>query len=203
MLLYIKNHFHPDLIDGDNDAAISDGAEKLIEPYFLSDKLHPATAIPWDDPEPLAFRKHKQLVVNELSGLFGRFRDKTDIEPFSDNPIGLAESVIVMDMDYLTRPGGRGGDNNSLMVRVSPYTRDAHASLFIKYGIIGDSTGTREFDSIFSAIASDEVIRELDRPAIRQLQTVIAIYVAHHPEMITHERLMHINSLIKELNDGK
>jgi hypothetical protein len=199
MLLYIEENFHPDLMVGEQADEVKSLTHQTVGRYFLNQKLHPATAIPWEDDSPEAAVKTEVLVTNELAGLFERFTDREPIRSFTSDAAGIAQSVIVMDLDYLRRPGGRAGDSEDLKIVVSPYTRDPYDSLFIKHSVLGKGTNTAEYDAIFHMLATEPVLRQLDRYTLRQLQSVIDIYAAQHPDVAQDERIAHIKTLSMEL----
>lgn len=199
MLLYLEEHFHPGLMVGEQAKALT---HKMVGKFFLNQQLHPATAIPWEDDSPEAAIKTGQLVVNELAGLFGRFEDRQQIADFTSDVVGIAQSVIVMDTDYLSRPGGRAGDSEDLKIVVSPYKRDPYDSLFVRYSVLGADTKTVEFDDIFHRLAAEEVLRQLDPYALRQLQFVIDTYNYHHPGAEQDERITRVATRCRELLRG-
>lgn len=203
MLLHIEEQFHPSMFTGDKSTAVHEVAHKMIGKYFLDQSLHPATALPWEDDSPEAAIKSWQLVTNELTGLFERFRKREQIADFDSDIVGIAQSVIMMDADYLRRPGGRAGDSEDLKIVVSPYRRDAYDSLFIKYAILGTSTNTIEFDEIFSSLANEDVLRQFDAFSLRQLKNIIAKYVEMHPETDGDRRITAVSSLCAELLDAR
>lgn len=199
MLLYLEKHFHPNLMAGENSAEIRERTNRMVGRYFLNQQLHPATAIPWEDDSPEAARKTDRLVVNELSGLFGRFEDRGEIASFTDDIAGIAQSVIVMDADYLGRPRGRAGDSMALKIKVDPYPRDPYDSLYMKYAVLGRSTNTIEYDAIFGQLAQDDVIGQFDDHTRRQLQFVASVYETHHPEIAEDPRISRIRNLTAEV----
>lgn len=203
MLLFLEENFHPDLMVGDDQQAVRTLTHRMVGRYFLNQNLHPATAIPWEDESPETFRKSEQLVTNELAGLFGRFEDRAEIATFSGDVVGIAQSVIVMDMDYLSRAGGRGGSSDKLMIRVDDYARDSHDSLFIKHAILGKATNTIEYDTIFSCIGSEDIIRQFDPYTLRQLQFVGDAYLETHHDVTTVESVQQLRGLCMELLNGK
>jgi hypothetical protein len=203
MLLFLEENFHPDLMVGDERQMVQDLAHRTVGRYFLNQSLHPATAIPWGDPAPESFRKSGQLVTNELAGLFGRFEDRTEIAAFSGDIDGIAQSVIVMDADYLSRPGGRGGSSEKLMTRVDGYARDPYDSLYIKHAILGKRTNTVEYDTIFNRIGSDDVIRQFDAYTLRQLQFVGDVYMETHQDAVDMEPIQQLQDLCRELLNGE
>lgn len=202
MLLYIEKHHHPELFSGPDLAEIKVLTWKMVAPYFLNQKVHPATAIPWEDDSPEAAVKTEQLVTNELTGLFERFEDRSRMLTFDHDPAAIAESVIVMDADYLQRPGGRAGDSDALKIKVSPYRRDPFESIFIKHGVLGITTQSAEFDAMFSELGKTGVLRQFDGHALRQLQDVIAIYEAKHPDS-DDERIRTCKAACAALLDGE
>lgn len=145
-----------------------------------------------------------QLVTNELAGLFGRFEDqnRTEIATFSSDVVGIAQSVIVMDADYLSRAGGRGGDSEKLMIKVDGYTRDPHDSLYIKHAILGRGTNTVEYDTIFSRIGSEDTIRQFDPYTLRQLQFVSDAYLETHRDADAIGPVQQLQGLCTELLNG-
>ena len=202
-LLYIEENFHPDLMGGTQVEQVKTLTHKLVGRYFLDQHLHPATAIPWEDDSPEAAVKTERLVINELAGLFERFEDRTQIADFTSDIAGIGQSVIVMDTDYLRRPGGRAGDSEDLKIVVSPYSRDPHESLFIKHAVLGVSTKTVEFDDIFRQLATEEVIQQFDQYTLRQLLFVINTYTQHHPGAEQDERIGQLKAQCRELLHGK
>lgn len=205
MLLFVEENFHPNLMVGDGQQAVRTMTHRMVGRYFLNQSLHPATAIPWDDEFSESFKKSEQLVTNELAGLFGRFEDqnRTEIATFSSDVVGIAQSVIVMDMDYLSRVGGRGGDSEKLMIRVDDYARDPNDSLFIKHAILGKGTNTVEYDAIFSCIGSEDTIRQLDPYTLRQLQFVSDTYLETHRDADVIGPVRQLQGLCTELLNGK
>lgn len=203
MLLFLEKNFHPNLIVGNEQQEVHTLTHRMVGKYFLNPSLHPATAIPWEDESPESFRKSEQLVTNELAGLFGRFENRAEIASFSSDVVGIAQSVIVMDMDYLSRPGGRGGDSEKLMIRVDNYPRDPHDSLFIKHAILGKSTNTVEYDTIFGRIGSEDIIQQFDPYTLRQLQFVSDAYLETHQDAATVWAVQGLQGLCTELLNGK
>jgi len=202
MLLYIENHFHPDIFEQAHVERLREKAKGMIGPYFLNQATHPATAIPWDDDSPEAAVKTPLIVTNEVAGLFERFTTAREIlDGFDDNPTGIAQSVIVLDHDYLTRPGGRAGDSHALKIAVSPYARDPYESMFIKYGLNGHTTTTQEFDEIFATATSEETIRKLDPHTLALLVEVIDIYNTNH-SMETTARIRRTKEICMEVLHG-
>lgn len=199
MLLFLEENFYPDLMVGDRAKETHAIAHRMIGKYFLNQQLHPATAIPWEDDSPEAAIKTELLVTNELAGLFGRFKDREEIASFTSDVAGIAQSVIVMDADYLSRPGGRGGDSEKLKITVDPYPRDPYESLYIKHSVFGKSTNTIEYDAIFKDLASEGVVAQFDDHTLRQLQFVTSTYVDTHPGTASDERLQHLQTLSTEL----
>lgn len=195
LLLYVEENFHPNLLD---QSQVRNVAQRMIGRYFLNQKLHPATAIPWEDDSPEAAVKTDLIVNNELTGLFERFEDRSQIDTFTSDLAGIAQSVIVMDTDYLRRPSGRAGESEDLKIVVSPYTRDPYDSLFIKYAVLDESTHAIEYDEIFSRLAEPDIIRQFDQYSLRQLMYVIDTYGEHHPEVILDTRLQNIKLLCEE-----
>ena len=200
MLLYVDEKFYPGFME---DERVPGLTHKLVGRYFLDQRLHPATAIPWEDDSPEAAVKTPQLVTNELARLFERFKDREQIASFTSDLAGIAQSVIVMDTDYLSRPGGRAGDSENLKIVVSPYARDAYDSLFIKHSVLGKSTNTTEFDDIFSQLATEPIMRQFDQYTLRQLQYVIGVYTEQHPGTEHDERIMNVKTLCMELLHGQ
>jgi hypothetical protein len=195
MLLFIEENFYPDLMVGARAEEVRNLTHRIVGKYFLNQQLHPATAIPWEDDSPQATKKTDLLVVNELAGLFGRFKDRTEIASFTSDIAGIAQSVIVMDTDYLSRPGGRGGDSEALKITVDPYPRDPYDSLYIKHAVLGKSTNTAEYDVIFGQLAGDDVATQFDRYTLGQLGFITSTYIAHHPDTADDERLTRIQTL--------
>lgn len=205
MLLYVEDHHQPDLFAEDRIEEIREKARSIIGPYFLNQTTHPATAIPWEDdsPEAEASVKTDQTVRNEVEGLFARFSgDRSEIADFETTPSAIAQSVIVMDHDYLTRPGGRAGNSDELKIKVSPYARDPYDSLFIRYGIHGETTTTKEFDDIFKVISDTDTIRSLDDLTLNQLQHICSIYIANHPEA-DNEEVSQLHKYCEEILNGR
>jgi hypothetical protein len=203
ILTYVNQNFHPDFMTDERSPEIHERAARMIGPFFLNQRLHPATAIPWDDDSPDASKKTDQLVVNELAGLFDRFKDRDYMSGFEHDPASIAASIIVMDADYLARPGGRGGDSKPLKIVVSPYKRDPYDSLFIKHGVLGTDTNTPEFNHLFEEISSENVIRQLDTHTINSLLKVVSIYVDQHPAMAREARIIALQNLCQELQDAR
>lgn len=203
MLLYLEENFYSDLMDGEQTEQVQSIGHQKIGRFFLNQNLHPATAIPWEDDSPEAAVKTDQLVTNELAGLFGRFKDREQIADFSSDILGIAQSVIVMDTDYLRRPGGRAGDSKDLKIVVSPYVRNPFDSLYIKHSVLGVSTNTVEYDSIFTQLAKESVISEFDFYTLCQLQFVIEQYVDHHVGAINNDAIVRIKTLCEELLNAR
>lgn len=203
MLLFLEENFHPDLMVGDSQQEVRTLTHRMVGRYFLNQSLHPATAIPWEDEFSGTFQKSEQLVTNELAGLFGRFEDRTEIATFSGDVVGIAQSVIVMDMDYLSRAGGRGGDSEKLMIRVDDYGRDPHDSLFIKHAVLGKGTNTVEYDTVFSRIGSEDTIRQFDPYTLRQLQFVGDTYLETHQDADVIGPVQQLQGLCAELLNGR
>lgn len=203
MLLYIEENFHPGLMSGERHEEVHQITHKTVGRYFLDQSLHPATAIPWEDDSPEASIKTELLVTNELAGLFERFTDRQQIAGFTSDLPGIAQSVIVMDTDYLKRPGGRAGDSKDMKIVVSPYRRDPYESLFIRHAVLGVSTNTVEFDAIFRNLSTMETMNDLDGYTIRQLIFVVDTYLDHHPDMTNNERIIGIRKWCAELLNGK
>lgn len=203
MLLFLEENFHPNLMVSDSQQEVHALTHRMVGRYFLNQSLHPATAIPWEDEFSGTFKKSEQLVTNELAGLFGRFKDRAEIATFSSDVVGIAQSVIVMDMDYLSRAGGRGGDSEKLMIRVDDYGRDPHDSLFIKHAILGKGTNTVEYDAIFSRIGSEDTIRQFDPYTLRQLQFVSDAYLETHQDADVVGPVQQLQGLCAELLNGR
>lgn len=199
MLLYIEENFDSGIMGAGNLDQLNELTHRMVGRYFLNQKLHPATAIPWEDDSPEASIKTDQLVANELTGLFERFRDRKQIATFSSDVAGIAQSVIVMDADYLSRPGGRAGDSEALKIVVSPFLRDPYDSMFIKYSVLGTSTNTVEFDSIFRLLANNATMQQFDQYTLRQLQYVINTYTDQHPEGQPDERIAQVSAVCEGL----
>lgn len=202
LLLHIENNYVRDLFADREIDEVKYLVHEMAGSYFLNPRLHPATAIPWEDDSPDTFVKTGQLVTNELAGLFERFRDRKSLSVFDSGLVPIAQSVIVMDADYLSRPGGRAGDSDSLKIKVSPYVRDPYASMFIGYGILKNSTNTREFDGIFHGLATEAVLRQLDQITLGQLLSNIALYESKHPEMANDMRISQVKTFCEGLIDG-
>lgn len=203
MLLYVEKEFHPHLFSEPGVERIRRLAQEMIGPFFLNQTTHPATAIPWEDDSPEASIKTPLIVENELTGLFDRFQDRKQINGFTDSLDGIAESVITMDHDYLTRPNGRAGDSKALKIKVSPYHRDPYDSMFIKHALLGEPTRSVEFDDIFSRIGDDEILQGLDENTCFLLLQVINIYLENHPERPTQDRIMRTKNIIQETLNGE
>jgi hypothetical protein len=201
MLLYIEENFYPDLMKGDEQVQAL--THRMVGRYFLDQKLHPATAIPWEDDSPEAAVKTQQLVTNELAGLFGRFKNRTEIRAFTSDIVGIAQSVIVMDADYLRRAGGRAGDSEELKIVVDPYARDPYDSLFMKHSVLEKNTNAVEYDEIFQMLATEAVVSQFDQYALRQLQYVIDVYVSRHPGSENDEDITQIKILSERLSDAR
>lgn len=203
MLLYIEEHHQPDLFDQARIEEIREKAKSMIGPYFLNQTTHPATAIPWEDDSPEAAVKTDQTVTNEVEGLFARFSgEREEIAGFESTPPAIAESVIVMDHDYITRPGGRAGDSEQLKIKVSPYARDPYDSLFIKHAIKGETTTSPEFDDIFQKISGKEVLDSIDSLILMQLQEICDIYMANHPDL-NNESVRLLKARCEEILNGR
>ena len=203
ILMYVEENFHPELMDSPRAEAVKALTHKIVGRFFLDQRTHPATAIPWEDDSPEASIKTDVIVTNELAGLFGRFHDRQEIKDFNSDIVGIAQGVIIMDGDYLSRPGGRAGDSKELKVVVSPYKRDPYDSMFIKYSVLGVGTGAAEFDAIFSQLATADVLRQLDEYSVKRLKFVTETYCSHHPELASDVRMMDFNKLCSELLDGR
>lgn len=203
LLLYVENHFQPELFADPKVDEVHALTKKMVGPYFLNQKLHPATAIPWEDDSQEAVVKTESLVTNELQGLFDRFRFREEITGFDFTPADIAASVITMDHDYLHRPGGRGGNSTDLKIVVSPFQRDPFESMYIKYAVFGDTTRSQEFDELFKLLATEDTVRQFDDVTIAQLRSVIKIYTANHHGSATDERIVQLHKLCKELQSGE
>ena len=202
MLLYIEEHHQPTLFSGPDLTEVKALTWAMVAPYFLNQGTHPATAIPWEDDSPQAAVKTELLVTNELIGLFERFANRSQLSTFACDPAAIAESVIVMDADYLRRPGGRAGDDDVMKIKVSPYRRDPFGSLFIKHGLLGGTTQSVEFDAMFSELGDPCLLCQFDGHALRELQSVIEIYEAHHPDA-DDDRIRNCKAICAELLDGE
>lgn len=203
MLLYIEENFHPDLLVSPQSRGVRELTHKVVGRFFLDQRHHPATAIPWEDYSTNVPIKTDTIVTNELAGLFERFHDRDQIKDFTSDIAGIAEGVIIMDGDYLSRPGGRAGDSANLKVVVSPYRRDPFDSMFIKYSILGTSTGAVEFDILFSKLADKDVLVQFDEYARRRLLFVVDTYCAHHPDLQSDERIATFKQFCLELVNGE
>ncbi|MBP7806920.1 hypothetical protein KA047_00295 [Candidatus Saccharibacteria bacterium] len=201
MLLFIEEHHQPELFSDMMLPLVQPRVTSMVSSYFLNEKTHPATAVPWDSEYPGDFIKTPELVTNELAGLFERFSTRDQMHLFAHDSASLAMSIISMDADYLTRPGGRSGHSEALKVKVSPYTRDAYMSLYIRHGVLKESTHSVEYDDIFSQASSHETLRQLDEPTLKQLLRVIEIYTHEHNTV--DERLVNLQLTCLELIDGK
>jgi hypothetical protein len=202
LLLGVEGNYLPDLFADEQLDEVKRLTWDMVGPFFLNQKLHPATAIPWEDDRPEAATKTDQLVTNELAGLFDRFADRDQMRTCSGDLAGIAQSIVAMDADYLNRPGGRAGDSAALKIVVSPYARDPFDSAFVRYSILGVSTNSVEFDSIFSQLASEYVIDELDPIARQQMESVINMYLQTHPELKDDQRILRVKALCAEGRNG-
>ncbi|MEK7599881.1 MAG: hypothetical protein AAB462_02510 [Patescibacteria group bacterium] len=202
LLLCMEDNYLPELFADEQLDEVKRLAWDMIGPFFLNQKLHPATAIPWEDDSPEAAVKTDQLVTNELAGLFDRFDDRDQIRTFTGDLAGIAQSVIAMDADYLNRPSGRAGNSANLKIVVSPYARDPYDSIFVRYSILGVSTKSVEFDDMFSQLASEYVVKELDPIARKQMGSVLDMYLQTHPDLRGDQRILRVKSLCEEHQDG-
>lgn len=203
MLLYIESEHHPDLFDEVHVERVRRLAQEMIGPYFLNQITHPATAIPWEDDRPEAAVKTQVLVENELTGLFERFRDRAQIDGFDHSLTGIAQSVIAMDYDYLTRPNGRAGDSEPLKIKTSPYKRDPYDSVFLRHAVLGDPTRAEEFDDIFVRIGAEDVVTQLDENTLHLLLDVIDIYTSRHDEDSRGQKIIDLRKVCLEGLYGK
>ncbi len=204
MLLYIENHYHPDLFGETALPTLKSRTSDMVSAFFLNEKTHPATAVPWENEFPGDFVKSRELVTNELAGLFDRFIHEDLARLYKYDPQSIAMSIITMDADYLTRIGGRAGNSIDLKIKVSlPYLRDPYDSMFIKHGVLGVSTQTIEFDDIFRHATAETTIRQLDTHTLTQLQKVIEIYISEHIEVGNDKRLQRIKQLCEGLLRGE
>lgn len=198
MLRFIQERFHPALMRGPGLARTRELTHRAVAAVFLSEGAHPATAVPWDHPDPAAFRKSDALVVNELADLFARFEDPASTAAYSPDPVALCESVLVMDADYLRRPGGRAGSDDRLLVRVGAYRRDPWDSVYVRHAVLRQTTRTDEFDALFAALGIEETLRRLDTHGARVLRFVLERFIAHHP-LEDDRRLLALARLAEEL----
>lgn len=203
MLLYIEEHHQPNLFDEDVVPIVAPQVNTMVSSFFLNEKTHPATAVPWEDEFPGTFTKTSTLVTNELAGLFERFASKEQMHLFPHDPASLAMSIITMDLDYLTRSGGRAGDSEDLKVKVGPYSRDPFASLYVKHGILGARTHAVEFDDIFAQASAPETIEQLDSHTLKQLLQIIEIYVREHEDHDNNRQLLAVAATCEELLSGE
>jgi hypothetical protein len=182
ILLFLEERFHPTLLSVDevHSEEVRALTRKMVGGYFLNETSHPATAVPWDHASPAEFRKSALLVENELADLFGRFQDRRRIRHFSADPVGLAQSLLLMDADYLRRDDGRAGSSEALRTRVGAYSRDPYDSVFLRHGILAVSTKTPEYDYLFSAISQPVVLQHLDGSARRDLGLVLEVFQKRH-----------------------
>lgn len=203
MLLYIEENHQPELFSPQVIEKVKELTHVMVGAYFLNEKLHPATAIPWEEEKPDDFRKSDVLVTNELAGLFERFVDRELLQGFSSDIVGIAESVIVMDSDYLSRQNGRASSSEKLKTRVGEYSRDPFESQFIKYGILGEPTRTVEYDDVFMRISSYSTIDKLDELTIKALHNILRIFIKEHSEYEDDERLLQYIGHCEGLLDGE
>lgn len=180
LLLFMEEHLHPTMFASSHAEELLRRTHLMVAPYFLNQRVHPATAIPWEDKFSENPPKPPQLVDNELAGLFGRFANRSELAGFDSDIVGIAGSVLTMDENYLQRQGGRAGDSRSLMIKVSPYRRDAYQSLFIAHSVMGNTTGSVEYDHIFGKLATQEVLQALDQHAVGTLANVVELYERTH-----------------------
>lgn len=194
MLLYVEENGYPDLFGvSDEEVEELQGlARPMIGRYYLKAKLHPATPIPWEDSSEVP-AKVERHVDDEIEYLWGRFyHDRKELRDFDSSLTGIAQGVIVMDADYLRRPGGRADDAPALRVTVDAYRGDPYDSQFVTHSILGKDA--KVFSGIFQQLATEEVIGQLDQHALRQLRFVIETYVLHHPDIKDDERLAQVKA---------
>jgi hypothetical protein len=203
LLSYMEDRYHGDFMTDERAAEVHELAKTMIGPYFLNQALHPAIAIPWDDDSPEAAKKTDTTVSNELIGLFERFNDENYMSHFSHDPASIAASIIIMDADYLQRPGGRAGDSIPLKIVVDPYKRDPYDSLFIKYGVLGKDSNSLEFNALFAVVSLESTIQQLDAYTVATLLKVINHYVDRHPDSAHDPRITDIRVLCERLQNGR
>lgn len=201
MLSYIRDNSHPYLFETATITEVHPRTHAMIKPFFLNDSSHPQTAIPWDY-EGNDFVKNDELVDNELIGLFERIVDDDLMKEFEPTPRAIAIGIIAMDADYLSRPNGRSGDSDAMKVRVAPYKRDPYASMFLKYGVLGASTGAAEFDDMFRAASSLETVHSFDKLTLFQLMTILHVYCRYHDSDET-DQLSDFKAVVREAYYGR
>ena len=202
MLLYLERHHHPALFGGARTDELRVLVHDMVAPYFLNPETHPATPIPWDHQSPDMFVRTDSDVIREVASLFSRFDDRSQLATFAFSPADIARSVIAMDADYLERPGGRAGDHEALMIRVGPYRGDPFESIYIKYGVMGRTTNTTEFDDMFRRIGSPRLLGELGSHTLSRLLRVVSIFQATHPDA-SDERLLLCKASCASILDGE
>lgn len=198
MLRFVEERFHPDLMRGPLSDKVRDLAHAAVSAVFLKETAHPATAVPWEHPKPEAFRKTSELVTNELADLFRRFTDPSYMTLFSSDPPAVAESVLVMDADYLQRVEGRASSSEPLLVRVGAYAHDPWDSVFVRHAVLRRTTRTREFDDLFGRLCTPDVLHHLDRHGVQVLHFVLNCYRDRHPANCDR-RLHDLTVAVREL----
>ena len=197
ILLHLEENYFPELMRG--DSAVRELTHRSVAKYFLDQRLHPATAIPWEEESWENFVKTEQLVTNELTGLFERFRYRDSLRSFSSDLVGIAKSVVLMDADYLRRSAGRASGSIDLKTTVGLYRRDPYSSFFVSHSLLDLRTGSTEYDHIFNSLSSKTIIEQFDCVDLRHLKFVLNVYANHHPEVGQNERFCSINELSAEL----
>jgi len=199
MLLWLEANCHPSIFDLEHRDALLTATHQRVGAVFLSPSAHPATAVPWSDSFDAPTGKTDELVVNELAALFDRFTNHRLVAGFDATPVAIAESVIAMDLDYLTRHGGRAGDSEELMIRVGPYRRDPFDSVFVRHALAREASKSTEFDQLFGLLATTSVISEMSATSRRALADVLDIYEDRHPNA---DRRRH-RSVRRQLGGGQ
>jgi len=180
LLLRLESDYYPDLFDTVKHPNLKDLTREMVGRFFLNPKAHPATPYTWNDDSPDASLRTGGVVTEEVAGVFARFDERSKISTFEYDRVSIAQSVIAMDYDYLSRKGGRGGDSEDLQIKVHPFGRDAFDSWFIKYSVLGYTTTAQEYDEIFGELAHEDTISMLDKHAIEQLQNILQVYTREH-----------------------
>lgn len=95
----------------------------------------------------------------------------------------VTRSLINRDCKFL---GSRSGRDRSEGERVTP-ANDPYLSHFIYYGLLGNSTGTPEYDQIFQQLTdtykkqSEEIAAKCREDKVF-IETMFDTYITHHPE---------------------
>jgi hypothetical protein len=203
LLLNIEDEFMPNLFSEEGLDEMMLITKRMVGSYFLNPSKHPATAIPWNYDSEAKFIKSEQLVINELAGLFERFRTREELQTFSHALVDIAESVIVMDSDYLSRADGRSGDSKDLMIEVGDYERDPYESLLISHSVLNVSTNSIFYDQIFHRLAIEDTICQMDKYSIKQLRVIIELYQKTHDNVDGLEKLLNVREICERLANGE